>query len=295
MKNVLDLLVSFCLVQSAAYPPEAELDQNLERLVTSPNEALKDVAMVDFEAADLIEFYMSGYATIRAFYNLRDEEVNLKPGQKPKVREMARKRQALATVLTLIASAADDIHGGLYDESRESAIFVDGLLVLLGEAMVFVDRKYLCLATWQLSSLTLHVEPKCLVTLPQAFNLLKAIEDLQTVTPRIYSQCEALFNSAIQAERGSQGPSPRAPLKKSTSMITSSSGFSMIGSSMLGNQGHGRMAESSEVMAKTDIKRGWDWRKNLPKKVTGKYILQVLRQGLGREIAKGWLDREDGF
>lgn len=125
-----------------AYPPESELDDHLKRLISSPKEVLTELSGADIEAARLLQLRLSGYATVRKFYDLRDEEVNQKPGQKPKLREQARKRQALSTLLAVIESAADNIHGGLYDEKRESVVSVDGLLVLLGEAMVFVDRKY---------------------------------------------------------------------------------------------------------------------------------------------------------
>lgn len=46
----------------------------------------------------------------------------------------------MAALLAVIDSAADSIHGGLYDEQRGSVVQVDGLLALLGEALVFVDR-----------------------------------------------------------------------------------------------------------------------------------------------------------
>lgn len=78
---------------------------------------------------------------MRKFYDLRDEEVNLEEGQKPTLRPIARKRAAAAALLALINSAADNIHGGLYDEESGSVVQVDGLLALLGEAMLFVDRK----------------------------------------------------------------------------------------------------------------------------------------------------------
>lgn len=78
---------------------------------------------------------------MRKFYDLRDEEVNLKEGQKPTLRPIERKKTAAAALLAVINSAADNIHGGLYDEVRGSVVQVDGLLALLGEAMLFVDRK----------------------------------------------------------------------------------------------------------------------------------------------------------
>ena len=53
---------------------------------------------------------------------------------------MARKEAAATALLALVASAGDNIRGGLYDESRGAVLKVDGLFALLGEALVFVDR-----------------------------------------------------------------------------------------------------------------------------------------------------------
>ena len=91
-------------------------------------------------AAEMLHTHLTGYATLRKFYDLRDEEVNLEQGQKTRLRPIARKNAAATALLAVINSAADSIHGGLYDEDRGSIVQVDGLLALLGEAMIFVDR-----------------------------------------------------------------------------------------------------------------------------------------------------------
>jgi hypothetical protein len=143
MKNVLDLLISYCLVHSMAYPPEAELDDKLKDLLSSPKETLKGLTESDPVAAQLLATHLSGYATLRKFYNLRDEWVNLQPGEKPKLREIVRMKEAANALLAVIASSTDNIHGGLYDEDRGAVVGVDGLMALLGEALVFVNRKSL--------------------------------------------------------------------------------------------------------------------------------------------------------
>lgn len=85
--------------------------------------------------------YLTGYASLRKFYDLRDEEVNLKEGGKPSLRPFARKKAAISALLAVINSAADNIHGGLYDPESEAIVQIDGLLTLLGEALPFVNRK----------------------------------------------------------------------------------------------------------------------------------------------------------
>ena len=95
---------------------------------------------MDPKAAEMLHTYLTGYATLRKFYDLRDEEITHEEGQKPTVRPNARKTAAATALLAVISSAADNIQGGLYDESRASVVQVDGLLSLLGEALVFVNR-----------------------------------------------------------------------------------------------------------------------------------------------------------
>ena len=95
---------------------------------------------MDPKAAEMLHTYLTGYATLRKFYDLRDEEINLEKGQKSTVRPNAQNIAAATALLAVISSAADNIQGGLYDESRASVVQVDGLLSLLGEALVFVNR-----------------------------------------------------------------------------------------------------------------------------------------------------------
>ena len=97
---------------------------------------------MDPKAAEMLHTYLTGYATLRKFYDLRDEEINLEEGQKPMARPNARKIVAATALLAVISSAADNIQGGLYDENRGSVVQIDGLLSLLGEALVFVNRTY---------------------------------------------------------------------------------------------------------------------------------------------------------
>lgn len=112
---------------------------------------------------------------------------------------------------------------------------------------------------------------------------------------------------------------PRALLKKSLSGLTGSSGFSVfeiVGSELLGSpsreqemdvdsqaeegerRGRSRSMGSSGVLVKgkdqresvAEIKRGWDWRAGLKADVKGEDVLGMLRLGLGRELARAWLD-----
>jgi hypothetical protein len=118
---------------------------------------------------------------------------------------------------------------------------------------------------------------------------MKAIEDLQSTSPRIYAQCEEFFQTTISSQN-----SPRASLKKTVSSMTSASGFSLVGSSLLDSES-AESAGGSEVIVKEGLKRGWDWRKGLPPKATGNLVLRILRLELAKELAKIWLREDDDF
>jgi hypothetical protein len=369
VKAVLNLLITHCLVNSISYPPESEMDERLKDLIQNPVSALEKLVILDVHASELLQTYLSGYATLRKFYDLRDQTGLAGVA---KQNSLARKREAAAALVAVIASSEDNIHGGLYDEERGAVVAVDGLLALLGEALVLVDQ------------------PECLFTVPQVFTLLKAIEDISTVHSNLRRICEEFLEGVLQATpspqstqtsnntsftsvslSASQGPMTRstrsrttnvnghgsnpAPhhltqpprLEKDTSaMTTSSSGFSLIGSSLMhsstntlssfaftgsssgltegahhshvnGLSGPSSTQSSGFLVMPTlsvpatngtsepnsttskvpstqgPVTRGWDWR--LPTREMGKFdgeaLLSILRLALGKELARGWLER----
>lgn len=203
---------------------------------------------------------------------------------------MARRKAALSTLIAVINSAADNIHGGLYDPDRESAVPVDGLLALLGEASVFIG----------------HPSEREL-SLSQCIDLLKAIEDLQTVASSVYDQCEECFRCTLANAQPQQQkrPDAREMLKKSISNITSSSSaFSLIESEIMeggtrestGSEGvmvHMVEDASSAVGKRDDAQRGWDWRKGVNADASGAELLRRMRLGLARDIARAWVEGEE--
>ena len=330
---MLDLLISYSLVQSTAYPTAASLDTNLHSFVFAPQESLEHLALLDEEGAEILHEALSGYATLRKFYKLRDEEANLAKGQKLKQDSYSRKKAAAAALLAVINSAADNIHGGLYDESRSSVVHVGGLLALLGEAMVFVTRKR---SPPTPSPQTLHEafrsnnsgafadnyillpEKPPILNLTQCLTLLKAIEDLSTVTPLIYAQSDEFLHATLTAY--TRGPSalasPRQMLQKQMSSITSngtgaggSSSFSLVGSSLLDEQlvdamdidSGGGTGGSSRALTRSggdeeEVNRGWDWRSGMMMDdndgANGEDLLRILRLGLARDVAACWMRGE---
>jgi hypothetical protein len=279
LRQLMDLLVSYCLVQSKAHPPEEEMDEDLRALVASPKAALAGLVDVDPEAADMLQFYLVGYACIRRFYNLRDEEIAAAANKKPINRPIARRRLTAKALVAAINSAADSIYGGLYDAERRSVIQVDGLLTLLGEATAFLAS----------------TDRKPVLTTTQLYALLAAIEDLQTVNTRVYDATEECLQAALRQYHGSRPPSPHAMLKKSMSSGTNSNfSFSMMGSEMLAGSGTsvgGKSVGSAVLVGKDDTKRGWDWRTQFKdKSSTGADVLRYLRIGIAKELSIAELD-----
>jgi hypothetical protein len=139
-----------------------------------------------------------------------------------------------------------------------------------------------------------NTEPTALLTVSQQFTILSAIEDLETVTPRVYAQCEECFRSTLTEyhSRDSDRPSPRSLLKKSVNLNTSS--FSVIGNDILETartrSGSGSASVGgSAVLVGGDADRGWDWRAGLSEDVSGEDILRMLRLGLAKGLSCGAL------
>ncbi|RMZ78319.1 hypothetical protein DV737_g3938, partial [Chaetothyriales sp. CBS 132003] len=274
-----DMLISYCLVQSEAFPPENQIDPGLRSLVETPKLAFADIAEFDPNAAATLQFYTVGYACIRRFYGLRDD-ISSSERRKPSG-PLARRQAAAKTLIAAINSSADSIYGGLYDTTRETAIQVDGLLTLFGEATAFLGGD------------------KRILTSDQMLALLAAIEDLETVNSRIFDANEECLRAALRNYHGSSPPSPHAMLKKSMSSGTNSNfSFSMVGSEILAKSGEslgGRSEGSTFLVAprksEARVKRGWDWREKFKANdVSGRAVLRYLREQIARELSLAELD-----
>lgn len=277
VRDVMHFLIAYSLIQSAAYPPAAETDDYLHRLLKQRNTTLERLARQDLEAAELLGKMLAGYATLRKFYEIRDDESL----------PLARRQKSAAAALTIvIASSDDNIRGGLYDASRDAIVGEDFLFALLGEALVFVNN----------SQREHGASP--LITLEQLDILLKAIEDVQAVGSRVYETCKEFFQLVLaSAPALLKGSTPADLMKKSTekgSMVLS-------GSSMLASQLHRSVAgggpgnpAAGPLAPKGNMKRGWDWRSGLNSSTSAEDVLRILRLGLTKDLAKLWLVEADG-
>ncbi|KEY65208.1 hypothetical protein S7711_09387 [Stachybotrys chartarum IBT 7711] len=266
VREVLNLLISYSLVQSAAYPAEKDLDQELKNLLRDRTATLEKCAKQDLEAAQLLGRMLSGYATLRKFYEFRDSE---KLETLPTSKLLALKKQAAVALVAVISSADDNIRGGLYDESRDAVVSEDFILALLGEATVFINQS------------------PAVITLDQIDVLMKAIEDIQTVGTRVYSVCDDFFGLVLSSGQGLKGSTPADLMTKSTNSLSGSS-YMMTGSSMLASHLQRSMSSSGK------IHRGWDWRKGWTSNTKGEDVVRKLRLGLAKDLATLWLEDADG-
>lgn len=285
LKSTLALLTSICLLHSAALPAKNDMDPLLSSLLSKERSALVDLARIDSEAAEMLALHISGYATLRRFYELRDQAASC--FQRSAVL-LERRREAATALLVVTESAADCIQGGLFDPSVESVVPVDGLLVLFGE------------------SLPLLGHPQRIFTKSQVFALLRLVEDFTTAPGRIRDNAESLLKASLNAYRNVGGKMGQSDLlRKSKSDLSSKSGSGLGGSSydMLASipglmmqsidsvesggsgKSSGNGDEQFEIVA-----RGWDWRKGLDgfMDVGRNEVVILIRTALAKEVAKGW-------
>lgn len=270
VREVMNLLISYSLLQSTPYPPTSDLDDHLHRLLFERNETLRAFATQDLEAAELLGKMLSGYASLRQFYELRDDEGAFPP--------QLRRKQAVAALAGVVASADDNIRGGLYDASRDAVVSEDFLLALLGEASVFVSGP----------DHAFDGAGEAQVDLDQIDVLLKAVEDLQSVGDRVYAAAEEFFQLVLASVPGGlKGSTPADLMRKSGGPGGS---FVLAGSQMLA----GKLQRSISGGLRKDVRRGWDWRREVKAGTTGREFLRRMRVGLAKDLARLWLEEADG-
>lgn len=277
IQQLIEMLISYCLVQSRAYPPAEEIDEALLALVEAPKVAFADIIDTDPEAASMLQFYMVGYACVRRIFTLRDDSGWTVKAAGPIMQgTYGRKRAAAKALVAAINSAADSIYGGLYDVERQTAVQVDALMPLLGEATGFVGRDSRAF------------------TNDQMYALLAAVEDLQTVNTRVREATEACLIASVAEYKGNEPPSPRQMLKKSISSGTNSNfSFSMMGSEMFGSgtTGGGKSDGSAVLVGGKKgetVHRSWDWRqqfKDVPNEELAGEVIKRLRLAVAKELS----------
>ncbi|KAK4104121.1 hypothetical protein N658DRAFT_466054 [Parathielavia hyrcaniae] len=284
VREVMNLLISYSLIQSTAFPPANDLDDYLHRLLTDRKKTLERCANQDMEAAELLGKMLSGYASLRQFYDIRDDDDAL-----PNATPLARRQQAATALVSVIASSDDNIRGGLLDQTRDGIVSEDFLLALLGEALVFVSDP-------DNTNVHHHHDGRGpgggggpVITLDQIDAMLKAIEDLQAVGSRVYSACDEFLQLVLgSAPGGLKGSTPADLLKKSSG----GGGGMLAGSSLVASQLQ-RSLSGAGALGKVAVKRGWDWRAKVAARTKGEDVMRRLRLGLAKDLAGLWLAEAD--
>ncbi|KAK5695800.1 hypothetical protein LTR97_008220 [Elasticomyces elasticus] len=263
ISETLGLLVSLCLIHSAAYPAREEMDERLAGLVGKERSTLVELARKDGEAAELLASRLSGYATLRRFYELRDQDVLPDLGNAQKLRPLERAREAAGALMAVLGSASDCIRGGLYDPEAEGVVPVDCVLALLGEALVLLGQG------------------KRVFSKEQVFGMMRVVEDFEAVTSRVRENGGALLGACLGAYRESGSGGGMGRMGKSGSAFGGSSWDMLAESTMVGPSAGG--------MGK--VERGWDWRRGVDElgvEAGGKEVVAMVRVALAREVARGW-------
>lgn len=146
--------------------------------------------------------------------------------------------------------------------------------------------------------LTTRPEPKRTLTLRHLYDLLAAVEDLDTSSSMVRAQCEEVLATTLSAayDTSPSVPNPHNLLQKSVSNSTvASSQYSLIGSMDFGSA-DGQSAEGSAVLVKgghvDESKRGWDWRKGFMRGAKGEDVVRVLRLNIAKEIGRAFVEGE---
>lgn len=264
LKDTVSHITSLCLLHSVAMPHQRLIDDKLLALITRDRPALKALGHIDLEAATLLSSHLSGYATLRRFYELRDQDVNADTSERPP-KPLECRRQAAASLFTVMKSASDCIPGGLFDPEAESVIPVDGLLALFGEALPLLGQKHR------------------IFTEQQVFSLLAILEDFVAAPGRIRENAESLLSASLTAYR-EETDTATGPFKKQKSNLSESSSWEMLASNS--------MIASKEALKKGEkLQRAWDWRQGLVRggiEGNEKQVVRLVREALVGEVASGW-------
>nr|OQO22895.1 hypothetical protein B0A51_09140 [Rachicladosporium sp. CCFEE 5018] len=286
-------LSSLSLLHSTAIPSPSTLDATLSGLLFPPRPALSRLATQDPSAATLLSKALSGYATLRVFYALRDYD--FLPPTSPErsaesSRPQARQRSAAAILIAALSSAADSIRGGLFDPSVQSAISYDAILVLLAETLPFFAA----------SSVSAKGNKGARIfTQDHLFTLLRVVEDFTSSPSRIQEGAEALLKATIDAytthSNSKMTRSRSNLLGKSRSDLSSNAGLG--GSYDMLRESYMMVSQDSSLGGKGkvgagEVERGWDWRKGVRGAggvdLRGEDVVGMVRLGIAESMGRVW-------
>ncbi|KAG0124839.1 hypothetical protein HOY82DRAFT_493631 [Tuber indicum] len=241
LHNILTKLTTSSLLHSAPLPAPSSLDPVLSDLLKTPTSI----------ASPILRFELSGYATLRNFYESRDS------GDHPR---------AVKALVAVLKSAGEKLDGGVYDADWDSALEEWMIAVLLGELMPYINPR------------------KRHLGMREAMDVLKVITNFECVRGDVWRRAEE-FLQRVLAHKDSQGGGSAGEANGMTE-----SGYiagSMISSweSVRDGIDSGLVGAGATAGA---VQRAWDWREGAEGWKVGD-IIRVVRLGIAKIVADAWL------
>ncbi|RPA94315.1 hypothetical protein L873DRAFT_1701945 [Choiromyces venosus 120613-1] len=242
LHNILTKLTTSSLLYSTPSPAAPSLDPVLSNLLKTPTSI----------TSPILRFELSGYATLRNFYESRDNG------------DHARAVKALVAVLK---SAGEKLDGGVYDSDWDSAVEEWMIGVLLGELMPYINPR------------------KRYLGMREAMDVLKVITDFECVRGEVWRRAEE-FLQRVLAHKDSC-----AAASGSAGNVNGMTESGYIAGSMISSWESVRDGIDSGLVApatSTIPQRAWDWRDAAEGWKVGD-IIRVVRLGIAKIVADAWL------
>lgn len=131
-------------------------------------------------------------------------------------------------------------------------------------------------------------EPRRILKPAQIFAILRAVEDISSVSESIFSTCEQCLDATMSDARGKPSQSLKSTLRKSTNALTDASRSHLLESTVQSSGAGGDALRRTGQKKGQDVERAWDWRKGLSSTTSGHDVLKIVRVALAREIAAAW-------
>lgn len=243
--NLLTKLLSSSLLTSSTFPPDPTLDDTFKKLLSSPKST----------SSQILRFELSGYATLRNFYALRDA---------------GKFAPAASALVATIKSAGEKLDGGVLDPEWECAVEEWTLGALLGELIPFLGS------------------PKRCITVRECMDVMKVLTDFELVGGETMRRADEFLKRVITAKKDIASLANGGASSGRNSIIKSSSWEEVrkaIDEGVLLNG-----IDMDAVERSWDWRDGFV---GDGKKGGLEEIIRVVRLRLSREVARAWLEGED--
>ncbi|CUS15115.1 unnamed protein product [Tuber aestivum] len=241
LHNILTKLTTSSLLHSTPSPAPPSLDPVLSDLLKTPTSI----------TSPILRFELSGYATLRNFYESRDSGDH---------------SRAVKALVAVLKSAGEKLDGGVYDADWDSAVEEWMIAVLLGELMPYINPR------------------KRYLGMRQAMEVLKVITNFECVRGDVWRRAEEFLERVLaHKDSGGSGNACEANGMTESGYIAGS----MVSSWESVRDGIDSGLVSADATAGT-ARRAWDWREGAEGWKAAD-IIRVVRLGIAKIVADAWL------